>query len=259
MLVNFRTGYFDLLGNLVVSNKPCVLRYLKGWFIVDLLSTIPVDWIDWDGNGSSISGTQAFKTAKITKAIKVIRLLRLTKLMKSSVYADQIEEWLGVQKSKLNVARTLFMMMVLAHFVSCFWAFTGSLHADETMVWWDAYSQMLCEIESRLLANGVISADKSGEFFDWYTAPLEVRYEVCLYWSITTITTVPALCFMRAHLPRVRPTLVRHACAHPCARSHTRANTGARTNARGTLRSTRSKQRVHTNKQNHGLACMATW
>jgi hypothetical protein len=109
MLVNFRTGYFDLLGNLV--------RYLKGWFLVDLLSTIPVDWIDWDGNGSSISGTQALKTAKITKAIKVIRLLRLTKLMKSSVYADQIEEWLGVQKSKLNAARTLLMMMVLAHFV----------------------------------------------------------------------------------------------------------------------------------------------
>jgi hypothetical protein len=150
VVVNFRTGYFDSLGNLVVLNKPVAMRYLKGWFIVDVVSTIPIDWIDWGGgDGATSHGTQAFKTAKITKAIKVVRLLRLTKLMKSSVYADQFEEWLGVQKSRLNVARTLLMMVVLAHFVSCFWAFVGSINADSEMVWWDAYSQMLGGIEVR--------------------------------------------------------------------------------------------------------------
>jgi hypothetical protein len=43
----------------VMLSKRASLRYLKGWFIVDVISTIPVDWIDWGGlSGSSISGTQ---------------------------------------------------------------------------------------------------------------------------------------------------------------------------------------------------------
>jgi hypothetical protein len=81
ILINFRTGHFDDVGNVVAPfqcvhqrraidcipplllsqvmlNKPVALRYLKGWFAVDVISTVPVDWIDWGGAAGSASGTQ---------------------------------------------------------------------------------------------------------------------------------------------------------------------------------------------------------
>ena len=90
---------------------------------------------------------------------------------------------------------------VLAHFVSCFWAFIGSLRADDSMVWWHAYSQMLYDYDM-----GTIYSHGGGELngpswatdlllngsdrLVWSNATLGTKYALCMYWSITTIATV---------------------------------------------------------------------
>jgi CRP-like cAMP-binding protein len=90
---------------------------------------------------------------------------------------------------------------VLAHFVSCFWAFVGSLRVDESMVWWDAYAQQLYDYDWGIMysytggdrtlpswANDSLT-ENSGRLV-WSNATLGTKYALCMYWSITTIATV---------------------------------------------------------------------
>lgn len=39
--LNFRTAYIDNRNRLVVNHRDIAVRYLKGWFVIDLVSTIP--------------------------------------------------------------------------------------------------------------------------------------------------------------------------------------------------------------------------
>ena len=43
MLATMRTGFFDHNNVLQMSSRKIIVHYVKGWFTVDLLSTIPFD------------------------------------------------------------------------------------------------------------------------------------------------------------------------------------------------------------------------
>ena len=45
IILNFLTAYFDNEDNLIVDKKKIVINYLTGWFLLDLLSTLPFDQI----------------------------------------------------------------------------------------------------------------------------------------------------------------------------------------------------------------------
>jgi hypothetical protein len=43
MIINLCSAYYDTHGDLVIDHRRIVEAYLKGWFIVDLLSIFPFD------------------------------------------------------------------------------------------------------------------------------------------------------------------------------------------------------------------------
>lgn len=43
---NFFTGYYDK-GLLIMSRKKIILRYLRGWFIVDIISSSPLLFLEF--------------------------------------------------------------------------------------------------------------------------------------------------------------------------------------------------------------------
>ncbi|KAF4316365.1 hypothetical protein BBO99_00008728 [Phytophthora kernoviae] len=43
ILLNFRTAYFDDERRLIYDPRVLFWRYLKGWFLFDLISTVPID------------------------------------------------------------------------------------------------------------------------------------------------------------------------------------------------------------------------
>ena len=43
-VLNFRTGYFGEGGELVMNPGRIALHYLRTWFLVDVLSTLPWEW-----------------------------------------------------------------------------------------------------------------------------------------------------------------------------------------------------------------------
>ncbi len=71
ILVNFLQSYYDDDDNLILNRKQISLRYLKTWFMIDLIATIPFSKILEYGNENSAVSQFA--------RIKIYRLIKMTK------------------------------------------------------------------------------------------------------------------------------------------------------------------------------------
>jgi hypothetical protein len=45
LFVNFFSAYYDEEGKLVTNNKKIATKYLKGWFIIDLIASFPFNMV----------------------------------------------------------------------------------------------------------------------------------------------------------------------------------------------------------------------
>ena len=73
LVLNFRTTYFEK-GKEVIDGKQIAKNYLKTWFLIDLISSIPFDTIfeyflglEMNSSMSNVGNVQATKTFKISK------------------------------------------------------------------------------------------------------------------------------------------------------------------------------------------------
>ena len=77
LVVSFNTTYADSTKDrLVTSHLEIACRYLKGWFLVDLISAIPFDLF------VSGSGSQGANVAKLVKLPRLLRAMRLIRMVK---------------------------------------------------------------------------------------------------------------------------------------------------------------------------------
>lgn len=104
LVLNFRTGIIiEDNSDIILDPKTIKKKYLKTWFIVDFISSIPVDYIFLiveKGIDSEVYKTaRALRIVRFTKILSLLRLLRLSRLIR---YIHQWEEvgvsWLSLSK-----------------------------------------------------------------------------------------------------------------------------------------------------------------
>ncbi|CAB1352026.1 unnamed protein product [Coregonus sp. 'balchen'] len=96
LVMNFRTGIVnEESSEIILDPKVIKMNYLKSWFVVDFLSSIPVDYIFLiveKGFDSEVYKTaRALRIVRFTKILSLLRLLRLSRLIR---YIHQWEELL---------------------------------------------------------------------------------------------------------------------------------------------------------------------
>lgn len=94
LVLNFRTGIIiEDNSDIILDPKTIKKKYLKTWFIVDFVSSIPVDYIFLiveKGIDSEVYKTaRALRIVRFTKILSLLRLLRLSRLIR---YIHQWEE-----------------------------------------------------------------------------------------------------------------------------------------------------------------------
>lgn len=78
VLLNFRTGYVHAESGVVVLDSARIARlYLRSWFAVDLVASVPWEWI-FDRANVDSDGV----SPQLLKALRLLRLSRLTKLLR---------------------------------------------------------------------------------------------------------------------------------------------------------------------------------
>uniref|UniRef100_A0A8D0FVT9 Ion transport domain-containing protein n=1 Tax=Strix occidentalis caurina TaxID=311401 RepID=A0A8D0FVT9_STROC len=94
LIMNFRTGTVNEdSSEIILDPKIIKMNYLKSWFVVDFISSIPVDYIFLiveKGMDSEVYKTaRALRIVRFTKILSLLRLLRLSRLIR---YIHQWEE-----------------------------------------------------------------------------------------------------------------------------------------------------------------------
>lgn len=187
IVINFRTAHYDdnLDNTLVVDQRSICKRYLTSWFAIDLLSCVPVTYIELAATrGASAqysdsmpdSGSQ-LKLFKVLRLLRLAKLLRLARIRRVLQRLEDDYKWLA-QGSR--IFKIIISILIVAHFVACMWYYAGT--GSPQLLGQDEHGEdvMLQPWVSRWLNQVEDASDIS----------LYTRYLDALYYSVTTLTTV---------------------------------------------------------------------
>ena len=90
LILNFFTGFLDD-GQVVMELREIAAHYIRGWFVVDLVSCLPIQYV-----GLIITcaqGSCVGSAGSNSKAIKILRLLRLGKLLRLARLQRLLRKW----------------------------------------------------------------------------------------------------------------------------------------------------------------------
>ncbi|XP_059402963.1 potassium/sodium hyperpolarization-activated cyclic nucleotide-gated channel 3 [Carassius carassius] len=127
LVLNFRTGIVkEDSTEILLDPKAICQRYLKSWFLVDFVSSIPVDYIFLMVDLEAHLDSEVYRTARalrivrFTKILSLLRLLRLSRLIR---YIHQWEEIFhmtyDLASAMVRIVNLIGMMLLLCHWDGC--------------------------------------------------------------------------------------------------------------------------------------------
>lgn len=170
-LINFNTGYYEK-GVLVMKRRQIIFKYLKTWFLLDILAIFPYSLIV-DSVISSEEGTSsntAYKTPQLLRLLKIVRfvrILRIIRIFKLGKLMYKLEEWIVTETltTILDSLKLLIIILYVCHWLAWIFYFVGSYETDSEPICW-------------ITQNNLIDED------------LGTKYIISFYWAITTMATV---------------------------------------------------------------------
>lgn len=125
----FNTGFVrDRESEIVMDRKTITRAYLKSWFFIDFVSSIPIDALMRLAAGSGGSGSELLRSSKLLKMLRLLRLAKLLKLLRISRVAKYGRKAITLLEDKYNItisstvmkfARLFFLVVLLAHWMGC--------------------------------------------------------------------------------------------------------------------------------------------
>ncbi|KAK2718797.1 potassium/sodium hyperpolarization-activated cyclic nucleotide-gated channel 3-like isoform X2 [Artemia franciscana] len=126
IVVNFRTGIMqqDNSEQVILDPKLIAHNYLKTWFFLDLVSSIPLDYIflifnqDYGEGFQILHAGRALRILRLAKLLSLVRLLRLSRLVR---YVSQWEEvyFLNMASVFMRIFNLICMMLLIGHWSGC--------------------------------------------------------------------------------------------------------------------------------------------
>lgn len=158
VMLSFVTTYIDDTGVEIVDHRQIRAHYLKTTFFVDVASTIPFDLLV-EAVGSSLRSLRLIRTIKLAKLLRLVRLSKL--LRKNAQWASELD----ISVDTVRLLKLLAPVLMIAHYVGCFWYYISAGVTDSRNAWW-----------------GRIHLDRPDSMYSKYIASV--------YWAIVTMTTV---------------------------------------------------------------------
>nr|CCA26896.1 Voltagegated Ion Channel (VIC) Superfamily putative [Albugo laibachii Nc14] len=167
IVLHFFTGVQLQNDEILYELKAISLAYIKGWFLLDLLSTLPIDFISkWTGHSST--NNQALLAAKLVRSLKITRLFKLAHVRKLSVMFQNLEDAVYTNQSVLSMIKIGLLMFSVSHLVACLWRFCATIPSDSTKTWVTEFHY-----------NEVGRANQA-----------TLQYLASVYWAIVTMATI---------------------------------------------------------------------
>jgi len=72
----------DSHGDVIMDPKVIASRYLKSWFAIDFLSSLPLDYFFLAFEGQGYNAGRALRILRLAKLLQLLRLLRISRLVR---------------------------------------------------------------------------------------------------------------------------------------------------------------------------------
>jgi len=125
-------------------HRQIVRHYVKTWFVVDLFSTLPFDCLSMlvDGQNGAAAGA--------VKLVRLMRLLKLFRILRASRVFRRIEVRMSVTYQRLALVKFLVMLMLIMHWMSCFWVLPLNVEEDGRIPQWvDSFTELEDQVEDK--------------------------------------------------------------------------------------------------------------
>ena len=148
--------------------RPIALRYLKGWFAVDMLSVLPCIF----DNGALLAGSVTTSNAPELKVARVVcrapRLKRLGKMQRLIMHSrllSIVRTHLSIPHMSMSLFSLVFETIVASHWLACVLSLQ-TIFSEKINTWYGSY--------------GWCTLDEVGEE---QCQPASQMYIVCLNWA----------------------------------------------------------------------------
>jgi len=171
IVMNFNTSIQDNEGKKIFSRMAIAKEYLRAWFWLDLITSLPFDRFMTAGAGKQTgSVTKALKIARIARIVKLLKVLRLSKQLNKWEQDDETSLWL------VRMFKFLTIFFLSGHICACGWVGVEKYYRSHPY--------------SADNFNGYNSDSWFVRYADTWAADGLIMYLCALYWAFTTLTTI---------------------------------------------------------------------
>mmetsp|Transcript_5229 Transcript_5229/g.11435 ORF Transcript_5229/g.11435 Transcript_5229/m.11435 type:complete len:751 (+) Transcript_5229:346-2598(+) len=108
--LNFRTAYIDHTAMLVRDGGRIAAHYLRTWFFIDLVASVPWETIVlWFVDSMSQDKLDALMLLRVPRLLRLARLLRVLDRIKGA--------------NVIRMLKLIFFIILVAHWITCLWFF----------------------------------------------------------------------------------------------------------------------------------------
>ncbi|KAM6425998.1 potassium/sodium hyperpolarization-activated cyclic nucleotide-gated channel 4 isoform 2-T2 [Liasis olivaceus] len=178
LVLNFRTGIVvEDNTEIILDPQRIKMKYLKSWFVVDFISSIPVDYIflivETRIDSEVYKTARALRIVRFTKILSLLRLLRLSRLIR---YIHQWEEIFhmtyDLASAVVRIVNLIGMMLLLCHWDGCL-QFLVPMLQDFPGDCWVSLNRMVYKQVEQYMSFHKLPAEMRQRIHDYY----EHRYQ----------------------------------------------------------------------------------
>ena len=174
IFLNFFVAIVDPLDGQLVFHHPTIIKkYLKGWFIIDVISVMPFDLLSFIFENGEVG------KLKILRVLRLLRLMKLLRILRAGRIFQRLETQYQIDYSRLELAKFVLLALLTSHWMACAFGIVADLEdADYNWMYYTAFNKYT---ENGLLTEGM---DPRGVVSDTDI------YFAAFYWSSMTMTTI---------------------------------------------------------------------
>ncbi|GFR43465.1 hypothetical protein Agub_g4548 [Astrephomene gubernaculifera] len=170
LVLNFLTAYeHPVTGELITDHRKIAARYLKTWFVIDLLATFPSDYVvrgmqgTWacSAMGNCDMVVQTGSAASVVLLLRMLRFFRILWILKNfnvlsvSTVLGRLQDEFYAARWIISLLELLIVLVFLGHVSGCFfYMFSGPS-------WWTSEEKSL--VDAGELSTWVL--DKMGGYY----------------------------------------------------------------------------------------------
>jgi CRP-like cAMP-binding protein len=165
IMVNMCLAYKNNEGVLVTKKGEIVKHYLKTWFFIDLVSSIPFQFIEQRYIKNNYN--KLFRLLRLPRLYKLFKVFRMNRLIGIFKKYSCVKKFLHIIRDHsgiLNLFKFSITVTILVHIMGCLWYFTAKYNDFNPDTW--------------VTRHGYINSDTT------------TLYITSIYFVFTTLTTV---------------------------------------------------------------------